>query len=469
MNYLFYYQFLPLVVLFFVFIRLERLDFFQRFGVPILFVLGILLQFSYWHYSHPNLENPDSMGYYRLGHGLENDLRNILFRPKFYPIFLGLFTALKTATFFQCVLKVGIGFFMLRIAKILAWKRGTLFFSLTLFFVNSFWLQEPLKIMDTTLFTFCFTATTWLFIETSFQYSGLKFLGLCLFSGIATLTRQVGDLSILMMGLMLIVFFVQKEKLKSIHFLTPFFFVSLLLGALIGFSGLLWNGVHYGIYQRTIGVGNALYTHFSYYQLANGQNEEWKFVDQYLPQERTAIPSWNTNYHSDIPWAVNALPHHLERAILQKESVSIVELDKIFSGRAIDWIQSNPKNYVASVGNEAMRLMWKCEEYYPESMLQKLLKHFGGHAPLFMVRVERGIIHQSIGLMFIVSLFGLALEKKLRLQLLIPLMGIATYLILIPAIQLGFTRYGFPVIPILLILFGHACDQIRIKFARRSV
>lgn len=468
MNHFLYFQIFPLLFLFLVLTRLERSVFIQRFGILLLFIFGFSLQFLFWYLSHPNLENPDSMGFYRLAHGLEIDLRNILFRPKLYPIFLGLFPTLKLTTFFQVILKTGIGYFILRLSKIFAWKLGTTLFILTLYFINSLWLQEPLRVMDSTLFTFLWTASFWLFIECLYQFSTRHFFSLCICMGLASLTRQVGDLSFFVMSIVLIIHLVQKKEFQHLQFFRLRFLFPLSLGILIAFSGLLWNGLNYGIYKRTVAVAVSLYTHSSYYQLANNLDEEWKYVEKYLPDAQANLGSWKTNYRFDIPWAVNALPHDLERALLKTGDMGIVETDEGIQARFLNWVRNNPKKYAASVGNELMRLLWKCEEYYPESILEKGFNRFSIKTPVFMVRFERGIIHLSIGFLVGIAIFGFFLDKRRRHLLLLPLLGIGIYLILIPSVQLGFTRYGFPVIPILLILFGHTCDQIRNKFVRSA-
>lgn len=469
MSHLLFFQIFPLLFLFLLFTWSERLLFIQRYGIALVFIFGFSLQFIFWYLSHPNLENPDSMGFYRLAHGLETDLRNIFFRPKLYPLFLGLFPTLKSVTLIQVGLKVGMGFFILRIGKLFNWKLGSLLFILSLFFMNSFWLQEPLRIMDTTLFTFLFSAVIWLTMECVFQLSSQKFYALCICMGLATLTRQVGDPSFFVMtcGLILVLF--QKQRLAQSRIVNLKLFVPILVGLSIGFSGLLWNGINYGLYHRTIAVGNVLYTHSSYYQLANGMDEEWKFVNDYLPDSQKELGIWKTSYRSDIPWPVNAMPHNLERALLHQNGQSLVEMDAILKQHFFAWVMANPKDYLASIGNESMRLLWKSEEYYPESVLKKVMNRFSLKAPLFMVRGERGLIHLSIGFLLGLAIFGLFLDRTRRVYLLLPLFGVAVYLLLIPSIILGFTRYGFPVLPILLALFGNTCDQIRTRLVLKSV
>src|ERR1041384_5598726 len=119
MAHFLFYQILPLAALWIAFTAIGRLPAFGRWGVPAVFAAGAVLPSAFWICSRPDLANPDSLGFFRLGHGLETDLRAILFRPKLYPLFLGLFDSpyaghaasgphmLKAATFGQCLLKLG--------------------------------------------------------------------------------------------------------------------------------------------------------------------------------------------------------------------------------------------------------------------------------------------------------------------------------------------------------------------------
>ena len=68
------YQILPLAALWIAFSALGRLPAFGRWGVPAVFAAGAALQFWFWIHSRPDLGNPDSLGFFRLGHGLETDL-----------------------------------------------------------------------------------------------------------------------------------------------------------------------------------------------------------------------------------------------------------------------------------------------------------------------------------------------------------------------------------------------------------
>ena len=99
MIHLILYQLVPLAGAWLLFAGLERWNGPRKWCAPALFVAGGLLQFWLWGKSNPNLDNPDSLGFFRLGHGLEDALRSILFRPKLYPLLLGMFPSLKAVTF----------------------------------------------------------------------------------------------------------------------------------------------------------------------------------------------------------------------------------------------------------------------------------------------------------------------------------------------------------------------------------
>ncbi|GEM_PF-3938631 len=442
------FQIVPLILIRISLARLERHAWFRCFGVTAVFLLGALVQLSLWLFSHPNLDNPDSLGYFRLGHGLETDLRAILFRPKLYPIFLGCFHSLKSATFFQCVLKLASGFFILRFSKLLAWRPGTTVFILLLYFLNSLWLQEPLRIMDTTVFTFLFSAFLWLAVENAAAFSFEKFTALCLAAGLAGLTRQAGDLSIVLVGASLALALVLGKRINPGLLILP-----VLLGALIACAGLVENGFRYGVYKRSVAMGINLYTHASFYALADPASPEWRYVEHFLPEAGKRYPAWSTDYAQDVPWSVNALPHVLERAMMPNDAETILACDRELTRRFLFWAEGKPEGYLASVGNEAMRLLWKCEEFYPESLLDKLFR-----VPVLLRRLERGIIHQQPGLLLGLALGGFMLGRNRRLLLALPLIGIGAYLLLIAAVQVGFTRYALPVLPWLLILAGQACD-----------
>ncbi|MDB5104697.1 MAG: hypothetical protein JWP91_2386 [Fibrobacteres bacterium] len=453
MIHLILYQLFPLAAAWFLFAALEKWEGPRRFCIPALFIAGGLLQFWLWGKSDPNLDNPDSLGFFRLGHGLESDLRSILFRPKLYPLFLGMFPSLKAATFAQCMLKLGMGILLFRLSRVLAWKERTGRLAIFLFLFNSLWLQEPLRIMDTTLFAFLFTAFLSLAAEIMAGFSVPKFTALCLAAGLATLTRQVGDVSLALCGA-LVLLSTRKAWLPRYRAVLA----AMILGLAVGFSGALRNGMAHGVYRRTVSLGVSLYTHLSYYELADPASPEWDFVSRFLPGERERIGPWDPGFALDIPWPVNALPHRLERAMGSGSAAEIEAADREFARRFSRWAWGNPRRYLRSVGNEGARLLWKCEEEYPES----ILAGFPGmpDLPPAVLRIERGLIHQPPWILLVLSLLSIAVDRKRRKIPVLLAAGACAYLALFALIQLGFTRYALPALPCLLVLACHASDLL---------
>ena len=102
------------------------------------------------------------------------------------------------------------------------------------------------------------------------------------------------------------------------------------------------------------------------------------------------------------------------------------------------------------------KLLWKCEENFPESLLGKSMP-----LPLTWVRVERGVVHQSPALLFALALAGLLLAgAKPRALLLPPAIGLAAYCAIFPLLQLGFTRYSLPALPGLIALAAIGMERL---------
>lgn len=473
------YQVLPLAALWIVFSALARLPAFGRWGVPAVFAAGAILQFGFWIHTRPDLENPDSLGFFRLGHGLETDLRSILFRPKLYPLFLGLFPSpqspyspysLEAAAFCQCLLKLGMAGFLVRFARLGGWKPSTTALVLFLFLCNALWLREPLRIFDTTLFAFLFTAFLALAAETLARYSTARFAGLCLAGGLTALTRQAADPA-LAISLSLVLAIVAYRAAAAPPGVTRLFRpigLSLLAGLAVAGSGALYNGIHYGVFKRSVALGINLYTHASYYQLGNPASPEWEFVERGVPGARGRYPAWETDYRNDMPWSANALPHRLERGLGSADAGAILAADRILRERSLDWAKRNPGTFLASFANEGARLLLKCEDQYPASLL--FSGRAGNAAQTFLMRVERGLIHQPPLLLLLCGLAGLVLRRRLPVTLpfAVPALAALAYLALVAAVQIGLTRYALPVYPALLALAGAAVDGIPAPWRERS-
>ncbi len=475
MGHFLLYQILPLAALWIAFTALGRLPSFGSWGVPSVFAAGAVLQFVFWIHARPDLENPDSLGFFRLGHGLETDLRSLLYRPKLYPMFLGLFHNLNAAVFWQSVFKLGMAGFLIRFAALCRWKSATTALVLCLFLCNSLWLREPLRIFDTALFSFLFAAFLALAAENLTRYSTMKFAGLCLVAGLTDLTRQVTDpsMALVMLAVILSVLYSAvvgtlegarengANGLEGVKRLFRPMCLCLVAGFLVAASGAWYNGVHYGVYKRSVGLGVNIYTHAIYYQLYDQHAKEWDFVEHFLPGARRQYPSWETGYSNDMPWSVNALPHRLERKMGSADAREILTNDRILRERFMDWALGNPGSYLASFGNEVARLLGKCEEMYPVSLLDP-----GGHAPAVLRRVERGIIYQPLALLLCLGLAALVLARRNRFLLLVPALAAVSYLALVAAIQIGLTRYALPAYLPLLTMAGEALDRIPVPWGK---
>ncbi len=469
MGHFLIYQLLPLALLWTAFAVLARVPAFRFWGVPLVFLAGAAMQFALWRQSRPNLDNPDSLGFFRLAHGLETDLRAILFRPKLYPCFLAPFHALKAATGWQCTLKLGMGGLLLRFAAICGWKPVTRAYVLFLFLFGSLWLSAPLAIFDTALFAFLFAAFLVLAADVLSRYSAPKFAAMCLAAGLTTLTRQAADLSIALVVGMTVLVLAYRAAVGSLAArpqgkapaaqgvirVLRSLGIPILAGLLLAETGACYNGIRHGAYRRSVALGVNLYTHAAYYGLSDPRSREWDFVEGYLPDARRECPPWQTGFTHDMPWSVNALPHRLERKLGSADAAEILASDRILRGRSLDWAMRYPESYLASFANEISRLTRKCEDIFPASLLDP-----ESRAPAVLRRLELGIIHPALWLLLTAGSMHLLVWRRNRLVLLVPALGAVFYLALVAAVQIGLTRYALPAILPLLMLFGEAADRL---------
>ncbi len=440
---------LPALVLMLMLIG-ERRVWFRRYGWMAVFAAGAWLQFAMWSHAVPSLANPDSRGFYRLAHGLETDLRSILYRPKLYPLFLKPFWSLSAATGAQCLLKLGMGALLLRLSALLAWRPAVRTWILFLFLFDSLWLFEPLRILDTTLFSFLLLAAIALGMEIQVRFSPGKFLALCLAIGLASLTRQVGDLALLGLLAAAVGMGWLRDRRK-----VRLAIGGVLLATGVAASGAVWNGWHYGVWRRSVAFGVNAYTHVAYFALAEANSPEWNFVERYLPAARKQTGTWNPAYQHPISWAANALPHDLETALGVRTGPQIRDADQILTRRSLGWVRGHPGLYLRSVSNEAKRLLGKCDEEYPTSLLGTWFV-----LPPWLQRIERGLIYQPPLVWVVFALAGWLWDRRRRSDSLLPAGAVAAYLFVIPALQLGFTRYALPAFPILLILAGQSAQGL---------
>lgn len=444
MTFLFLYQVLPLALFAAVFLGLGRLEAFRRHGPAIVLALGAALQLWLWWSSEPALNAPDSRGFWALSRGEGVDLRMVLYRPRLYPWFLSLFPSPEAATLAQCLLKVATGWLVLRLARRLGGGPAASTFAGALFLPNAHWLAEPLAILDTTLFTFLFTLALSLAADAFLAFSPARWLALCAACGLASLSRQAGDISLVaLLAAVAAPALLRAVRLRSAR--TGFFLVGgLLLASALAGAGALANGIQHGVWKRSVALGVNLYTHSSYFALAAGDAAEWDFVEARLPGARARLGAWESHWRRPVPWPVNALPHELERALGSAGAEAILAADRALTERFIAWVEEYPESYLASAANEAMRLLWKSEEYHPRSLLG-----LGSEAPAALRRLERGIIHQPPGLLILSAALLLFTRRPAAL---LPALGVAAYLAPLPFLQLGFARYALPALPALLAL-----------------
>jgi hypothetical protein len=467
MGHFLLYQILPLAALWLAFDKLVRAPYFDRWGHAAIFLAGAALQAALWLASRPTLENADSLGFFRLAHGMETDLRALLYRPKLYPWFLASFPSapslisLKAATFCQCLLKLAMGGCLLRFARLCAWKPSTTAFLLFLFLFGSLWLSAPLSIFDTTLFAFLFAVFLVLAAEVRARYSAPGFAAMCIAAGLTSLTRQVADLALLAVLTLTTIAVLRQGPGAGIGRRRLFLAVglALLAGLAVGGAGAAVNGIRHGVWARSVALGVNAYTHAAYYQLRDPRSPEWGFVEAALPGARGELPAWETGFAHAIPWEAIALPHRLERALGSADAGEILAGDRLLRGRALRWALGKPASYLASFANELSRLLGKCEELYPDSLIDP---HARG--PLFLRRAESGAIYQPPWLLLAAGLAALILGRRNRPLLLIPALAALAYLAPIAALQMGFTRYALPALLPLLLIAGEAVDRIPSPF-----
>ncbi len=458
MMYLCLYQIAPPLALAALYLWLERYPAFGRYSLRVIFALGAALQLALWAKSHPNLDNPDSLGFFQLGHGQTADLRLILFRPKLYPIFLSFFATPKAAAFVQCVIKLTICLWIPRLGGRLGWRPAITAWAATLYLTNALWLVEPLKILDTTLYAALFTSALCLAWENLLEFSPRGLFALAVTGGLASLTRQVGDATLLIIALALML-----RAYRRVAARPRLFAGAWLVALLLANAGGLWNGIHYRVFQRTVALGISMYTHLSFYELHEPGSPEWDWVEQSLPGERARLGAWDTQWRAQAPWAVNALPHLLERARGVDDVPAILARDREFRERFRVWGMTYPACYATSVGNELQRLLWKCEEIYPQLPFAGWQRaEPAGQGTLYVTakRIWRGLSYQTPGWLLLLATAGWIFAARGKTAFGVLLVGLAGYFLLIASVQIGFTRYALPTLPVLYALCAQALESL---------
>lgn len=137
----------------------------------------------------------------------------------------------------------------------------------------------------------------------------------------------------------------------------------------------------------------------------------------------------------------------------------ILAVDHQLSVRFFQWVWRKPGLYFESIRNEFMRLLFKTDEYYPDSLIAHL-----PWVPPIAIRFERGLIYQPIGLLLFFGMVSFSFINRKRLAVAILFFGSLIYIVLISSIQLGFTRYSIPLIPCLLVFLGQVSEGMAISF-----
>jgi hypothetical protein len=487
MTHFLLYQILPLVALVSVCMALGRYPICGRWAWALVLIAGMALQFGIAAHAMPSLANPDSRIFWNVAKGIETDPVHLLYRPPLYPLFLSPFS-LSAAMWVQCVLKLAMALMVYRLSRLAGAGVGAALCAKTLFLVNAFWLQEPQRILDTTVFGFLFLACLTLSAETLYRpYSKQQLVAygcLGLVVGLTTLTRQVADSALLLLwyctsyavlfsrGSLSDFFTILKHPKHRTK--ATFVLLASLCAGTLAYAGAIQNGLKTGVWKRSIAMGVNVYTHSSYYQLENRDHPEWSFVDSLLPEKRESLTPWHSTWRENIPWEINALPHEVFRALLarqvspsvgktsliQKDSLlpyqAISQTDQDLTRRYFTWVRSEPMAFLHSIGNEGLRLWAKNEEYYPSSLMYRGKNvEPDDAATLTLIRIERGFIYQPLWLLALLAL-PICFSPMRRVGGIL-FLALVAYGTVLPILQLGFTRYALPMIPGWLALAAAGC------------
>jgi hypothetical protein len=148
------------------------------------------------------------------------------------------------------------------------------------------------------------------------------------------------------------------------------------------------------------------------------------------------------------------MPHRLERKLGSADIAEIRAADALLAARALAGMRGKPARYLGAFGNEAARLLCKCEGDYPVALIAR-----GESAR----RLERGLTHLPLWLLAVAGCIGCMLGRGRRAALALPLACGLGYLALVAAIQIGLCRYGLPAWPVLLIPAGEALSRLAAK------
>ena len=423
----------------------------SRWAFGAVVVIVSLVNFA--HIAPLPLTNPDSVYWWQLSRGFDGNICFWLYRPALYRWYLTLFSSPDTAIAFQWIFKGGMLFFVDRIATTFRWGFGRRSFLLLALGCNSFWLQEPNNMLDTTLFTMLLTAALFFFCNAWKSQHTRWFVMFGITAGLCTLTRQVADLFLIVAIIALWLRHPRTELKKKL--LCTGLFVT------VGWAGAVANWHTIGLFKRTETLGINLFTHSSYYDWSVPNPEQKKLIGTLLPHATLGDTLWDPSIRSNINWVANALPHQYKHYLVDSgKCTSCSTADKQLSHEFFVWAKSHPQTYLFSIINEFKRSIFKTEEYYPSPVVTKNL-------PVILKRIERQWIHWPIWLMLLVPLPIIALKKN-RLEMAL-WCGTVGYFCMMASIQLGFTRYTFPAFPFLfLLLTGTLFEMYSLAFGGRK-
>ncbi len=398
-----------------------------------------------------NLYSPDASGNWNLAHHNWNFSGLSLFRPPWYPWFLSLFPKPWMVSIAQSIIFIsGLGL----AATILLRNGFSPSLAGTFFLVGGFsslLIQSNTMVLDMSLVTILLLLVSVLFLQLWYKPHFCFVIPFCFCSGLLLSSRSIFAPSLAILIFVLLVKHYRKlyeTKKFSLQFWSPVFLLLLIL-----VIPILRNGFTQGVWKSSVAFGVNSYTHASYYMLENPNHAEWQWLKAVEPNELKSMEPTQPQWEVDISWRANNLPH----AVLDRLTDSLgsrVQADKILGSHAIHWAINSPVQLFHSWVNELKRLLFKCEEFYPDSLVDRLGKH-----PPLIRRAERPFIFQPLWALLLIGGLGLMMRDFRRGPLPWIWGGALVYLMIVPMIQLGFTRYGFPVIPVLIlcaVASGHA-------------
>ncbi|MBD3344911.1 MAG: hypothetical protein GF401_07605 [Chitinivibrionales bacterium] len=162
-------------------------------------------------------------------------------------------------------------------------------------------------------------------------------------------------------------------------------------------------------------------------------------------------------------WDANAIPHDVMRSLVTDSGISYKEANDALIGFFIRSVAANPYKYIKSVFMDLYHLLFVSSEYYPDPRVldgigQDSLTSLSGPS-LILWRFLRGLFHPPSWLLFIGIPFAAAsLWKNFRdivsSGIFFVVVAFIYGYILTAAVEVGFTRYTIPWLPLRAVLLG---------------